>query len=296
MVLNRWARWGREAYQRYTAATFAHLANRDSAFPHYAAQLASVFSDGDRILHVGCGWDRSEATKQYAGRGTVVGVDLDEEAVQRYHSEAWLADIASLPFCDASFDGACSEYVFEHLAEPDTAMQEMARVIRPGGYLVAVTPSRWSYKSIAAALTPHAFHEWAASSLRRDTRSAEDVYETHYLMNTPAMLRRLADRWGFEVDSIQVVSNGPTWFPRIIGLFELGRLYHALIERSDALENLRCTIVVRFTRTGTAEKNARADGYIRCPKCRKACGSGGECGECSASYPTAGKAFDARTT
>lgn len=40
-----------------------------------------------------------------------------------------------LPFPDGTFDFACSYNSFEHLAEPQAALREMVRVVRPGGYI-----------------------------------------------------------------------------------------------------------------------------------------------------------------
>lgn len=45
-------------------------------------------------------------------------------------------DIAALPFGDGAFDAAVSRYVFHHLENPLTVLQEMARVTRPGGRIV----------------------------------------------------------------------------------------------------------------------------------------------------------------
>lgn len=292
-TLAQWAAVGRQAYGRYTRYATKHIQERDSAFAHYDSELSSAVAEHDRILHVGCGWDRSGATKKHTGRAQVVGIDVDADAVQQYHSEVWLADVARLPFQSASFDVACSEYVFEHLQDPAAAMSELGRVIRPGGQLIALTPSRWSYKSVAAALTPHAFHEWAASTLREDARDAEDVYETYYRMNTPSALEKLAQAHGFRIERVEMVSNGPTWFTRVAGLFELGRAYHALIEGSSRLAALRCAIVVRMRRTGPDKP--REASYIRCRDCDESLSTAHEaCSKCGHRYGTVGNALDAR--
>jgi SAM-dependent methyltransferase len=50
------------------------------------------------------------------------------------------ADMTALPFADASFDGAISSFAIDHLprAGRDKALQEAARVLRPGGELLLI--------------------------------------------------------------------------------------------------------------------------------------------------------------
>ena len=77
----------------------------------------------------------------------VVGVDSSEAMLARVPPlpEGWQlvrADIAELPFDDASFEIATAVYLL-HVLEPATrvaALGELRRVLRPGGRLVTVTP------------------------------------------------------------------------------------------------------------------------------------------------------------
>jgi len=50
------------------------------------------------------------------------------------------ADITALPFRDASFDAVLCSHVLEHVEDDRTAMAELARVLRPGGWLVVLVP------------------------------------------------------------------------------------------------------------------------------------------------------------
>ena len=52
------------------------------------------------------------------------------------------ADIQALPFDDASFDAAYCSMVLHHVARPDQALAEMARVVRPGGKVVVIAFTR----------------------------------------------------------------------------------------------------------------------------------------------------------
>lgn len=52
---------------------------------------------------------------------------------------AQLADISVLPYASESFDFVMCAHALEHLAEPETALADMCRVLKPGGRLLLVT-------------------------------------------------------------------------------------------------------------------------------------------------------------
>jgi ubiquinone/menaquinone biosynthesis C-methylase UbiE len=103
---------------------------------------------GHAVLDAGSGM--GEATQTLAGLvqpgGKAVGVDLSTELVQRARElaegmtgvEFHVGTVTGLPFPAMSFDAVYSERVFMHLVEPDAAMAESFRVLRPGGRLVIV--------------------------------------------------------------------------------------------------------------------------------------------------------------
>lgn len=108
--------------------------------------LLEVHPDG-RYLDVGCGTGDDVRTlgRQVGPTGLVVGIDTDPsmvaEAEKRAAGEGLLvefrvADVYELPFDDGWFDGTRADRTFLHLADPERALAEMARVMRSGGKLV----------------------------------------------------------------------------------------------------------------------------------------------------------------
>jgi SAM-dependent methyltransferase len=102
---------------------------------------------GLRLLDAGCGL--GEAARELAPRvapgGEVVAADASSvtvaAAAERHDGSAvryQVADVLALPFDDGAFDGVRCERVLQHLAEPDAAIRELARVTRPGGRVVLV--------------------------------------------------------------------------------------------------------------------------------------------------------------
>jgi ubiquinone/menaquinone biosynthesis C-methylase UbiE len=102
---------------------------------------------GSRILEVGCGLgdDAAALAKRVAPGGSVVAVDGSQamvEAARQRHGDITglsfdVADASQLPYSDATFDGCRIDRVLQHIADPAAAIREMARVLRPGGVLVA---------------------------------------------------------------------------------------------------------------------------------------------------------------
>lgn len=102
---------------------------------------------GRRILDVGCGLgdDAVALAKLVAPGGQVVGVDGSRAMIEAARSKFKgvegltfeVADAASLPFEDASFDACRVDRVLQHIASPTPVVREMVRVLRPGGLMVA---------------------------------------------------------------------------------------------------------------------------------------------------------------
>jgi SAM-dependent methyltransferase len=119
---------------------------REPAYRMYKARVAQQLRPvaGGRYLDVGCGTGADAIALAVRHGVDVVGVDASEtmvaEARRRGLAEAVVADAASLPFADETFDGAWADRTFQHLADPERALGELVRVTRPGGRIVVVDP------------------------------------------------------------------------------------------------------------------------------------------------------------
>lgn len=131
------------------------LSNRES-YLLYLIHLATYkyalsFVDGKNVLDYGCGSGYGTALiSDYCTK--VTGVDISSEAVRyaRSHYNApnlsYLqiepAEIALLPFPDSSFDVVLSFQVIEHVQNVSVYLQELNRVLAPGGQIIIATPDR----------------------------------------------------------------------------------------------------------------------------------------------------------
>jgi SAM-dependent methyltransferase len=109
-------------------------------------EFALPYCRGASVLDAGCGVGYGTAhLAQVAER--VVGVDVSDDAVSyaRTHYagptvEFLVADVLELPFAGDSFGVVCSFEIVEHVADAERFVAELARVLKPGGWLVLSTP------------------------------------------------------------------------------------------------------------------------------------------------------------
>jgi SAM-dependent methyltransferase len=98
-----------------------------------------------RVLEVGCGWGELAEWIERDTGAEVVAVDLSPRMVELARErgvDARVADVQELPFADGQFDLVVAAWMLYHVPDIDLALAEIARVLRPGGRLVAVTNSR----------------------------------------------------------------------------------------------------------------------------------------------------------
>jgi SAM-dependent methyltransferase len=92
------------------------------------------------ILDLACG--RCWFLRQHPDR--IHGVDLSPEIVAHYAARGCTIRQGSayeIPYEDAFFEGVWCCWLFEHLEDPDQAMREILRVLKPGGISCIIVPS-----------------------------------------------------------------------------------------------------------------------------------------------------------
>jgi SAM-dependent methyltransferase len=105
---------------------------------------------GAVVVEAGCGEGYGGQVLAEAGAALVAGLDLDL-ATLRHAAVAYpgvpvaAANLVALPLADGAVDLVVSSQVVEHLWDQDAFVAECARVLRPGGRLVATTPNRLTF-------------------------------------------------------------------------------------------------------------------------------------------------------
>ena len=170
-----------EAKSRYVAGMFARIARRYDLLNNVmtggmhhrwrkmAAKLATEGADGTALdVATGTG-DFAFALVKRPGVHSAVGVDFVAEMValsqlkaQRRHASENVrfaqADALSLPFPDDTFACATSGFSMRNVADVSKAVQEMARVVRPGGRVVILEISPFERNGIFPWLFRFYFH------------------------------------------------------------------------------------------------------------------------------------------
>lgn len=103
------------------------------------------------VLNLGSGPKRVSKDKN------VLNVDM-----YKFPDVDIVSDISNLPFEDESVGGVVMESVLEHLKEPERAVNEIKRVLKPGGYLYVNLP--WFYPFHPS---PSDYRRWSIPGLRR---------------------------------------------------------------------------------------------------------------------------------
>ncbi|TAL12097.1 MAG: class I SAM-dependent methyltransferase [Nitrospirae bacterium] len=142
-------RYGHPAEVRQYTANAA-----EGITPFEAALIRLAFAPGQKILDIGCGGGREAIPMAQYGL-KVVGMDLIPTMVQaargcairnRQTIDYVVGDVATLPFCDRSFDGAVMlEQLIAFIPGHDHRLevfQAVWRSLRPGGTLALTTHNR----------------------------------------------------------------------------------------------------------------------------------------------------------
>ncbi|WP_317995236.1 methyltransferase domain-containing protein [Vulcanimicrobium alpinum] len=134
--------------------------------------IARRLAAGRRVLDVASGEGYGTALLATTA-AQAVGVDIDESSVERARSVYYASNLrfvvgsaSALPLADAGFDFVSSFETLEHIAEHERMVDEIKRVLAPGGTLVISTPNKRVYSDIPQYSNPFHVRELYFSEFR----------------------------------------------------------------------------------------------------------------------------------
>jgi ubiquinone/menaquinone biosynthesis C-methylase UbiE len=181
---------------------------------------------GSSVLDVGCGTGASAlpAAEIVGPSGSVLGVDLAEKLLEKARMKATqrhldnvkfrLADMMTLGFPDHSFDAVVSVFSIFFLPDMEAAIQELWRMVKPGGKLAITT---WGPDFFEPA---YAVWREAVRTMRPDLYNAFNPWDR---ITTPEQLRQLLERGGVFGAEImpeqgnQALQSAHDWWTIVLG-------------------------------------------------------------------------------
>lgn len=230
-----------ELYQKYYNGRKFH----DSL---YRDLIRKHLKPGSRVLDAGCG-RYLRFSKELSDKATVFGIDLDS-VLETDNSSAPYAvrgDVGRLPFPSGSFDMVISRSVVEHLEDPARVFNEFSRVLRPGGRVVIITPNKYDYVSVIAAIMPYRVHRALVSRIFEIPE--DDIFPTLYRANTLSAIRKAFTTAGLVPKELDTINHYPAYLMFSPTLFRLGVLYERITSLKP-FRSLRGSLLCVFEKPG----------------------------------------------
>lgn len=203
---------------------------------------------GSEILEIGAG-PTNETTRVLSDIGTVTGLDIDSAVMSNgFCTRAEVFDGICIPFADNSFDACVSDWVLEHVENPEAHFKEVARILRPNGVYCFRTPNLYHYVSLGSRITAHSLHLTWANKLRGLAPEAHDPYPTYYRANTRKRLRELIEQRKLKIDVLDIIEPEPSYGRMHALLFYPMMMYERVVNSSPLFSDFRITILAACTK------------------------------------------------
>ncbi|MFG6500817.1 class I SAM-dependent methyltransferase [Sulfitobacter sp. 1A15106] len=173
-------------YQRVNALT-----SLDSVYLDYGAGRAAWFEDSSN--------NTLRRLRHMQGKfAEVIGADVDPIVMENNSVDRSLMienDRIKIP--DESIDVIVADYVIEHIQSPTNFVNEINRLLKPGGWFCARTPHKYHYIALGERIMSPGMENFILRRAQPE-RLEKDVFEKTYLMNTLSDISKAFPGWNNE--------------------------------------------------------------------------------------------------
>jgi SAM-dependent methyltransferase len=220
--------------------------NEDEAF---SAILEPMLTSDAMVLDAGCGSGQYFRHRWKSRVRQFIGCDLGSDVRENSNLSAGVVGtLEALPFRNGTFDVVIARYVLEHLPDPGRVFAELARVLKPGGKFVALTPSKHHYVSLISRLIPDALHSAVTSAL---WGSKTHSFPTFYRANSKRALQTYGERAHLQLIEYRAREYRPAYLKFFLPFFLLGVVYERVVNRFEVLSPFRVNIIAVFERAAS---------------------------------------------
>lgn len=145
---------------------------------------------GESVLSVGCGpgFETAVLAEEVGVKGSVMGVDVNEDVLATARDRCsdlpqvsfQHGDVTDLPAAGENFDLVIAKQVLQFVDDVDSALEEIFRVLKPGGKVAVVESVRES--QVLHSLVPERLHR--ATEVYRESRG-DRQFGTRYVSLLP---------------------------------------------------------------------------------------------------------------
>ena len=210
-----------------------------------------IVPEKSTVLEIGPGPENKTSAFLASRAARLDGLDIDERArTNPSLNSALIYDGGLFPLEGESYDVVVADYVMEHVEDPQLMLDEISRVMRPGGFFVFRTPNIYHYVSLVSRFTPYTFHRLTANRARQREVDAVDPYPTFYRFNSLRTVCAIAERSALREIEMLMVEKQPSYLKFNPWAFCCGVLYERFVNSTQMLAGLRSNIF------GVLEKEA----------------------------------------
>lgn len=193
----------------------------------YQEAVRENFSSSKKVLDIGCG--HADYFKDlYIGNQNITGLDPDKEALAKNNiiQNKVIGTIEKIPFPDSSMDLIICAFVLEHITNATQAISEIARILKPNGKFIFLTPNKNNYVVFLNRTIPHLFHDFFTKKLYG--RGENDTYLVKYQLNSEEKINTLMHKHNLFCEKL-IFNEDPTYISFNILLFYVSVLIEKFI-------------------------------------------------------------------